>query len=128
MDVDQGAEIGHEFHRTRQAVVESGAWRWTNLDPFGPERQGRAAGSAIAAGKRQSAVGAEPPRRLDRAVEEGAAADEARPEALRRPFVEVALTSDLAYQALVHDHQPGGHGERLLLALRHHDPGEAHLP
>src|SRR6266851_6055180 len=114
MDVDQGAEIGHEFHSTRQAVVESGAWRWTNLDPFGPERQGRAAGSAIAAGKRQSAVGAEPAWRLNRAVEEGAAADEARHEAVGRPFIEVALAADLAYQALVHDHQPVGHGKRLL--------------
>src|ERR1700676_426914 len=100
MDVDQGAEIGHEFHSTRQAVVESGAWRRTNLDPFGPERQGRTAGSTIAAGKRQSAVGAEPARRLDRAVEEGTAADEARHEAVGRPFVEIALAADLSHKAL----------------------------
>ena len=36
MDVDQGAEIGHEFHRTGQAVVESGLGLLADLEPFGP--------------------------------------------------------------------------------------------
>ena len=97
MDVDQRAEIGHEFHRTGQAVVESGERRpAADFEPFGPQRQRGLAGLAAAAGERQAAVGAEAARRLDRAVEEGAAADEARHEAVGRPFVEVALAADLA--------------------------------
>src|SRR5215218_3481279 len=36
MDVDQGAEIRHEFHSTGQAVVESGPRLQPDLDPLGP--------------------------------------------------------------------------------------------
>ena len=39
MDVDQRAEVGHEFDLTRQAVVESGQSAGGNLDPFRPQRR-----------------------------------------------------------------------------------------
>ena len=55
------------------------------------------------------------------------AADEARHEAVGRPLVEVALAADLVDRALVHHHQPVGHGERLLLVVGHHHRGEAEL-
>src|SRR5262245_26722212 len=96
MDVDQGAKIGHEFHRTRQAVVESGAGGRPDFDPLGPQRQAAAPGPAVATGQVEAAIRAEAAGRLDGAVEEGAAADETRHEAVRRPFVEVTLVTDLA--------------------------------
>src|SRR5262245_4105896 len=115
VDVDQGAEIGPEFHRTRQAVVEAGAGVGADLEPLGPERQGGAAGPAVVAGQEKPSVRAEMAGRLDRTGEEGAATHETRHEAIGRAFVEVALVADLVHRALVHDHQPVGHGERFLL-------------
>jgi len=44
-----------------------------------------------------------------------------------RPLVKVALGADLAHRALVHHHQPVGHGQRLFLVVRDHDGGEAKL-
>src|SRR5690242_12671409 len=43
MDVDQRPEIGDEFHRARQPVVESGGGRCGDFDPLGPESQHAAA-------------------------------------------------------------------------------------
>ncbi len=82
---------------------------------------------AARAGDRETAFGAEAARRLDGAGEEGRAADEARDEAVGRPLVEIALAADLHHGALVHHHQPVGHGEGLLLVVRHHHRGEAEL-
>ena len=51
MDIDQRAEIGHEFHRTRQAVVESGRGKGADFDPFGPQRQHGAPDLAVVNGR-----------------------------------------------------------------------------
>ena len=73
MDVDQGAEIRHEFHRTGQAVVESRLPGGGDLQALGPERQSGAAGLAAGAGDGEAPVGPEAAGRLDRTLEEGAA-------------------------------------------------------
>ena len=128
MDVDQRAEIGDEFHRTGQAVVES---RLAARPRFRPARA--AATARRGPGVPPVQASASPPAvrkrpgASTRAVEEGAAADEAGDEAVGRPLVEVALAADLADRALVHHHQPVGHGQRLLLVVRHHHGGEAEL-
>ena len=125
MDVDLRAEIGHEFHRAGVVVVESQGLR-PDLQPLRPQRQRRLAGGAPGNRQAEAAVGPEPAV-LDRAGEEGRAADEARDEARGRPLVEVALRADLLDRALVHHHQPVGHGERLFLVVGHHHRGQAEL-
>ena len=67
------------------------------------------------------------PGAVDAAVEERAAADEARDEAVGRALVEVALAADLADLALGHHHEAVRHGQRLLLVVRDHDGGEPEL-
>src|SRR5579883_1551961 len=83
MDVDLGAEIGYEFHRAGQVVVESRQRAGPDLQPFGPQRQRRLARSAAFDCEVETAVGAEAPV-SDGTGQEGRAADEARHEAVGR--------------------------------------------
>src|SRR6188508_2108008 len=46
MDIDLRAEIGDEFHRAGQVVVESRERPRADFQPLGPQRQGGAAGGA----------------------------------------------------------------------------------
>ena len=67
-------------------------------------------------------------RRLDLSLDEGRAADEPGDEPVGGALVQVLLRADLPHGAVVHDDQPVGHGQRLLLVVRDHDGREPELP
>jgi hypothetical protein len=105
----------------------------TEGQPLGAERErGRAGNSRLAAAQPQAARRLEQAWLREAAGQEGAAAYEARDEAVRRPLVEVLLGADLADLPLSHHHEPVGDGQRFLLVVGDHHGGEAegalHLP
>ncbi len=58
-------------------------------------------------------------------VEESHVPDEIGDERRRRKTIDLLRRADLVDHALVHDDDAVGHGERLLLVVRHHDGGDA---
>ena len=93
-------------------------------------RSGRSASvagpaAAAVADEGEAARGAEPAGGLDLPLDEGRAADEPGHEPVGRALVQVFLGAHLPHGAVVHDHQPVGHGQGLLLVVRHHDGGRA---
>ena len=126
VDVEQRAEIGDVLDPGREAVGASFRFR-ADGEALGPQRQRSRAGCGRVAADVEPAAAAEMPGLRHGSVKEGAAADEAGDEAVGRLLVELALRADLADLALLHHHQPVGHGQRLLLVVRDHDRGQAEL-
>ena len=81
----------------------------------------------LAAREREAARGTEPAGRLDLPFDEGRAADEPGDEPVGRALVEVLLRAHLPHGAIVHDHQPVGHRQGLLLVVGDHDGREPEL-
>ena len=85
------------------------------------------AGAALA-GERQAArrsgtgpgASTAPSMKLERPTNAG-------DEPVGRALVEVLLRAHLPHGAVAHHHQPVGHGQRLLLVVRHHDRREPEL-
>ena len=75
----------------------------------------------------EAARRAEPAGRLDLPLDEGRAAHEAGHEPVGRALVEVLLRAHLPHGAVVHDHQPVGHRQGLLLVVGDHDGREPEL-
>ena len=127
MQLEHGAEIGHEFDPAGKPVVER-AGR-VERQALGPQRQrGRSERRRRSWHLRRSppalsnSPGAvtRPSRNVLRPTKPG-------DEAVGRALIEVALAADLADLAVGHDDEPVGDGERLFLVVRHHDGGEAEL-
>ena len=118
--VGEAAEIGHHGDAPGQAAV-----RDVDGDAFGPHhhRGLLARGAAVAA---QGGVArAQRAGRLDAAVEDVAAAEEAGDEEVGGALVDLLGRPDLAHPAVVHHHEPVGHGQRLLLVVGNEQGGQA---
>ena len=127
MHVDRCAQIRDEFHHAGKVVVHAGLRRrWRRR--CAPACSASVAGPAVAAAagegeaRRASEIGRAPRSRPSMKVERPT-----NPATNRsvRALVEVLLGAHLPHGAVVHDHQPVGHRQGLLLVVRDHDGGRA---